>query len=117
MECVARIIQKDGHPIYFWRTHEGAEVDLFWQKSGKNWGVEFKFMDAPRRTKSMQSAVQDLELEHLWVIYPGDQAFSLDDKITTLPLSLITEEYPFRKTGKLIGSKAKITYMEFSKRS
>lgn len=97
MECVARIIQKDGHPIYFWRTHGGAEVDLFWQKSGKNWGVEFKFMDAPRRTKSMQSAVQDLELEHLWVIYPGDQAFSLDDKITTLPLSLITEEYPFRK--------------------
>jgi len=59
--------------------------------------LSIKFTDAPRRTKSMQSAVQDLELEHLWVIYPGDQAFSLDKKITTLPLNLITDEYPFHQ--------------------
>lgn len=91
LECVARVIEKDNHPVYFWRTHEGAEVDLFWQKAGKNWGVEFKFMDAPKRTKSMHIAVQDLELQHLWIIYPGSDKYALDDKTTVLPLNLVRD--------------------------
>ena len=69
LESVCKTIQKGNQHVYFWRTHEGAEVDLFWQKAGKNWGIEFKFMDAPKKTKSMQIAVQDLKLEHLFVIY------------------------------------------------
>jgi hypothetical protein len=38
----------------------GAEVDLFWQQNGKNYAVEFKYCDAPRRSKSMMSALEDL---------------------------------------------------------
>lgn len=97
MECVCKAIQKGNQPVYFWRTHEGSEVDLFWQKGGKNWGVEFKFMDAPKRTKSMKIAVQDLELEHLWVIYPGSESYPLDDKITVMPLCRVTVERLFEE--------------------
>ncbi len=72
--------------FYFWNTHSGAEADLFWQKGGKNWAVEFKYMDAPRLTKSMSVALTDLQLERLFVIYPGKESYSLHEKITVMPL-------------------------------
>ena len=54
--------------------------------AGKRYGFEFKYADAPGRTRSMHIAIGDLGLEHLWVIYPGDQQYALDDKITVLPI-------------------------------
>ncbi|HED38102.1 MAG TPA: ATP-binding protein [Ignavibacteria bacterium] len=77
--------------FYFWRTHNGAEVDLFWQKNGKNWAIEFKFADAPRMTKSIHAALRDLELEHLWIFYPGKDKYRLSEKVTVFPLSLLDE--------------------------
>ncbi len=79
--------------IYFWRTHNGAEVDLFWQKGGKNRAVEFKFSDAPRMTKSIQAALNDLKLEHLWVVYPGKEKYKINEKVTVYPISLLPEFY------------------------
>jgi hypothetical protein len=37
----------------------------------------------------MHIAIQDLGLTHLWVVYPGDQTYALDDNITVLPLKAI----------------------------
>ena len=54
--------------------------------AGKRYGFEFKYADAPGRKRSMHIAIEDLGLEHLWVIYPGDQKYALDDKITAIPL-------------------------------
>lgn len=91
LECTCKVIEKESRPTYFWRTHAGTEVDLFWQKAGKNWGVEFKFSDAPRLTKSMRIGCKDLNLEHLWVIYPGDEEYPLERKITVLPLRKVVK--------------------------
>ena len=77
--------------FYFWRTHNGAEVDLFWQKNGKNWAIKFKFADAPRMTKSIHAALRDLELEHLWIFYPGKDKYRLSEKVTVFPLNLLYE--------------------------
>jgi predicted AAA+ superfamily ATPase len=71
---------------YFWGTHSGAELDLMVMTTGKRHGFEFKYTDAPRRRRSMHIAIEDLGLEHLWVIYPGDQKYALDSKITAIPL-------------------------------
>jgi predicted AAA+ superfamily ATPase len=73
LECVIRSIGKRNEAVFFWSTHSGAEVDLFWQHQGKNWAVEFKYMEAPRKSLSMQSALKDLGLERLWVVYPGSR--------------------------------------------
>jgi hypothetical protein len=56
---------------YFWATHNGAELDLLLIKGGYRIGVECKRVDAPRLTPSMRAAVQDLELNRIFVIYPG----------------------------------------------
>ena len=71
---------------YFWGTHAGAELDLLIHANGKRLGFEFKLADAPGTTKSMRSAMQDLRLDHLWVIYSGDETYSLDERITALPV-------------------------------
>jgi hypothetical protein len=31
--------------------------------------------------------MQDLGLEHLWVIYPGGETYPLTDRITVLPIT------------------------------
>ena len=51
--------------------------------------VEFKYQYAPRFTPSMRSALQELSLAHLWVIYPGEKSYPLDDRITVLPIGEI----------------------------
>ena len=66
-----------------------AELDLFWQHKGKNWGVEFKYEDAPRLTRSMQIAITDLQLSKLWVVYPGKKEYLLEKNISVLPLEMI----------------------------
>jgi len=71
---------------YFYAVHGGVELDLF--LPGKTrLGVEFKRQDAPKVTKSMRQAINDLDLETLWIVYPGTRAFQLDEKIHAKPLS------------------------------
>lgn len=83
--------------FFFWATQGGAEVDLFWQQNGKNYAVEFKYADAPRRTKSMLAAIKDLDLNHLWIVYPGRQLYPIDSTITVLPVTemkkIFSQEY------------------------
>jgi hypothetical protein len=76
---------------YFWATHAGAELDCMITLKGKRHGFEFKYADAPGRTRSMQIAIEDLGLEHMWVIYPGKQKYKLDSKITVIPLEEIQQ--------------------------
>jgi len=55
-------------------------------RRGKRWGFEFKCTDAPTTTKSMRISLDDLGLDHLWVVYPGQAAYPLDERIGALPL-------------------------------
>jgi hypothetical protein len=71
---------------YFWSTYSGAELDLLLFRKGKRIGVEFKFTETPKSTKSMHSAINDLELERLYVIYPGSEQYPLHDLIEATPL-------------------------------
>jgi uncharacterized protein len=77
--------------VYFWATHAGAELDLFVITKGKRYGFEFKYADAPGSSRSMMIAIQDLGLEHLWVIYPGSKEYNLDEKISVLPIEDIKD--------------------------
>ncbi len=95
LDCVCRTLETAEEDFYFWHTHAGAELDLFWQAKGRNWGVEFKYEDAPRLTKSMKSAVEDLKLEQLWVVYPGKRNYRLQENIRVLPLSEVKDTWDY----------------------
>lgn len=77
---------------YFWATHGGAELDLLLLKDGHKLGVECKRVDGPRLTPSMRSALDDLQLDHLTVIYPGERPYPLADRVTVLPLAALAEQ-------------------------
>lgn len=76
---------------YFWLTYSGAELDLFFLHRGYRYGVEFKFIEAPKVTKSIRIAVKDLALRHLWVIYPGQHHYPVDKSITVWPLQQLSD--------------------------
>ena len=46
-------------------------------KDGLRFGFEFKYTKVPKLTKSMRIALEDLRLDRLTVIYPGDHVFKL----------------------------------------
>lgn len=71
--------------LYFWATHNGAELDLLMMTGDRRIGVEIKRVDAPRRTRSMVTACRDLSLDALDVVYPGPMRYALGDRITAVP--------------------------------
>jgi uncharacterized protein len=90
IEQIARILSPP--EMYFWGTHSGTELDLFLLREGRRLGIEVKFSEAPRVTRSMRSAIDTLRLDHLWIVYPGHQRFLVDAGVTVLPLREITPE-------------------------
>jgi len=75
----------DTRDTYYWATHAGAELDFMTLWVGKRYGFEVKYADAPANTKSMHTALADLGLAHIWVVYPGEKRYDLTDKITVVP--------------------------------
>lgn len=71
---------------YFYGTQRGAELDLMLIRRGRRWGFEFKCTETPSTSRSMHIALEDLKLEHLWVVYPGELRYPITDRITALPL-------------------------------
>jgi len=79
----------DARDPYYWATHAGAELDLLLMIGGRRFGFEFKYGDAPARTRSMLVAIHDLKLERLFVIYPGDQEYEIEEKIVVVPIGRV----------------------------
>ena len=76
---------------YYWGTHGGAELDLMLNLNGRRYGFEFKTSDAPGTTRSMRIALSDLGLEHLFVVYPGRDAYAIDGRISVITLGHVEE--------------------------
>lgn len=76
---------------YFWATYSGAELDLVFLSNGKKYGIEIKFNESPQLTSSMKTALDVLDLKHLWIIYPGEHIYPIAKKFTAWPLQKIAE--------------------------
>ena len=72
---------------YFWGSHSGAELDLFYIAGAQRLGFEFKLSTTPRTTKSMHSAIETLELDRLYIVTPGAESWRIRPKFATLGLA------------------------------
>ena len=82
--CIEQIISlkhSRDEECFTWSVQSGPEVDLVLTKPNGLFGFECKASDAPRKTTSMISAINDLSLTKLFVIYPRDKNYPLDEKI------------------------------------
>jgi predicted AAA+ superfamily ATPase len=77
--------------VFFWGVHTGGELDVVFQRHGRLCGVELKFQDAPRMTPSMHSALEELKLAHVWVVYPGQESYSLAKNVRVIPLTELAQ--------------------------
>lgn len=73
--------------VFFWGVHTGAEIDMVFKKKGKLYGVEVKYTLAPSVTPSIRSAIEELDLVHVWVVYSGRDKYSLANNVTAIPIS------------------------------
>jgi predicted AAA+ superfamily ATPase len=72
---------------FFWGAHGGGELDLFFVLDGCRHGFEIKLDEAPNTTRSMWTAIEDLSLDHLWVVYPGQHAYGVRENVTVWPVA------------------------------
>jgi predicted AAA+ superfamily ATPase len=85
--AIEEIIRLNGiraEDCYFWGTQSGAELDLLFFKKGKRLGFEVKYTAAPKITPSMKIAIEDLKLDHLTIVYPGEKSYDFSDKISVV---------------------------------
>lgn len=91
IEEIINLVEPD--EVYFWATHNGAEIDLVFSKGGRMYGVECKRSDAPAITPSMRIALEDLKLARIAVIYPGKQRYLLHKQIEAVPFEAVVEGF------------------------
>jgi predicted AAA+ superfamily ATPase len=72
---------------FFWATHGGAELDLLVVRGDRRWGFEVKYADAPRMTRSIHVALDDLRLERVFVVHPGERSYPLHERVECLSLA------------------------------
>jgi predicted AAA+ superfamily ATPase len=89
---IEQLLKTEPHDeLFFWATHQGAEIDLILRRGDALYGVECKRTDAPRITPSIRIALDDLNLKHLFVIYPGIQQYALASQVDVVPLQTISK--------------------------
>lgn len=86
LEEIIRFHEADPEDCYFWATTTKAELDLLIVKGSQRIGFEFKYTDAPRMTRSLHSALEDLKLEKITIISPGDIDFLVHEKVRAIGL-------------------------------
>ncbi len=92
---VEQVLQALPHDeAHFWATHQGAEIDLVLRRGDELLGVECKRADAPRMTRSIRIAREDLGLQKVAVIYPGAKRYVIDDGVEAVPLSELATGAP-----------------------
>ena len=89
---IEQLLKTEPHDqVFFWATHQGAEIDLILRRGDALYGVECKRTDTPRLTPSIRIALDDLNLKHVFVIYPGTQRFPLTSRVEAVPLQTLVK--------------------------
>lgn len=61
---------------YFYRTHDGAEIDLLLERGGMpEMAIEIKRSSAPSLERGFALACDDLQITQRYVVYPGTETY------------------------------------------
>jgi predicted AAA+ superfamily ATPase len=80
----------------FYRSHAGAEIDLVltWpgtHQAWRHWAIEIKRSLAPKLERGFYAACTDLQPERRWVVYPGQEQYTLAEDIQAISLNALCE--------------------------
>jgi predicted AAA+ superfamily ATPase len=98
LEEVIRCHQAQTEDCYFWRTQDGAELDLLIVLPGKKLGFEFKLSEQTQMTPSMRIALEDLKLDQLTVITSSQsEPYRLNEKVEVISLEHYIQRFENKK--------------------
>lgn len=92
MREIVRVLGVGWDRCYYRATHRGAELDLLVSDGGRRIGFEFKRTSAPAMTRSMHSALSDLKLDRLYLVFPGDSRFPIHERGEAIGLTVACAE-------------------------
>jgi len=74
------LLPDDG--VYYYRTQDGAEIDLLIRR-GNRWfaAAEIKLSLSPKLTKGTYIAMEDLGIDQLYIITPGEAKYAYDSMV------------------------------------
>lgn len=73
--------------VYFYRTQDGAEIDLLIRRENR-WfaAAEIKLSLSPKLTKGTYIAMEDLGIDKMYLITPGEDSYAYDSKVEVVGL-------------------------------
>lgn len=72
---------------YYYRTAGGAEIDLVLEFGvNERWAIEIKRNSAPTLSKGFYVACEDIGAKRKFVVYAGEDGFSLGNNVEAIPL-------------------------------
>ena len=92
--AIEEVIRRTGaseEDVYFWAVHNQAELDLLVFVKGQRLGFEVKYTDTPKVTASQKQAIEQLRLDSLTIVVPGEADYPLEDRIRVLGLNRAVE--------------------------
>lgn len=86
---VSHVPMVSAESFYFWRSHVGEEIDLFFELDGKRYGFEVKYSAKVQVTSAMRAAQRILGLEKIFIMVPRGEVQWLDEGTLRMPLNKI----------------------------
>ena len=72
--------------LFFYRTSNGAEVDLVMQYKNKTYAIECKSTLAPTLSKGNYNAIEDIKPQHTFIVCPTTEMWQMKPHITVIGL-------------------------------
>jgi len=84
---------------FYWRTQQGAEIDLLVVRGRERRGFEIKLATAPEPTRAMHIVRADLKLGQIDVLHAGKETFPMTDGLRAVSLRRLRQDVePLRRT-------------------
>lgn len=75
----------------FYRTADGAEIDLVLERGQRRLAIECKASTAPVVSRGFWSALKDLGIEEAWIVAPVTEPYPLRAGVTVAPLRVLLD--------------------------
>jgi hypothetical protein len=73
--------------VFYYRTHQGSEMDLVLVKGGvPKIAVEIKYSTSPKLTQGFRNSREDLGVAHTYVVYPGVERYPAGPGVEVISL-------------------------------
>lgn len=76
----------------FYRTSNGAEMDLVLEKGNKRLAIEIKSSSSPKVSKGFWSSIETLQPSQSYVIAPVESSYPISDDVMVVPLHEFIKE-------------------------